>query len=86
MTLHVFQFLIFLAKSKFEKRVRNVKMKKMFIYIDCHISCEFELWETQTLSRKQFRLKRTVLIADAFHLTCSDFLAESKIAKRMRDA
>ena len=34
----------------------------------------------------QFRHKRTVLIIETFHFTCSDFLAESKIEKRMRHA
>ena len=31
-TLHAFQFFIFLAKSKFEKRVRNVKIKNVYLH------------------------------------------------------
>ena len=41
-------------------------------------------------NRKHYREnnfdKRIALTAYAFHLTCSDFLAESKITKRMREA
>ena len=64
----------------------------MHIDIDFQISCEIELWETRTVlmlhfpRENQFRHKRTVLITETFHFTCSDFLAESKIEKRMRDA
>ena len=64
----------------------------MHIYIDLQISCEIEIEETHTEPilnfprENQFRHKRTVLTTETFHFTCSDFLAESKIEKQMRDA